>query len=427
MRWLVLLTLACPLLALEPELAAMVDQPTPAKRKNAALKLAKLGEFKVDDWLQAMRRFWPRREAEPGARTEVVALLVEGKVEQTEITVFVPESYTQKRPAAMLLALHGAGADGRDEHRRWQGVAEELGMIVLAPSESGENAGYAFTRRERTASLQALRWARRRFNIDENRIHLTGISRGGHMTWDVGLRHPDLFASLSPMIGGPRLDTRAGQNNLRYVENIRHLPVRDLQGEGDDPRMLFNLRYAFKVLERLGAKDAELITFPGLAHSFDLAAVDWKAFFGGAAREPRPDRVVRLAVDPKEGRAHWAAILAVERDVKESFTPKVRAEEWNALDDAGRRRTIAAAALRRTARLEVAMEAPGVFLAKSRGVRRFRLLLARGMFDPTRPVTVTWNGKTRSKRIQESKRVLLLDFAERFDRRYLPVAEISLP
>ena len=52
--------------------------------------------------------------------------------------------------------------------------------------------------------VDALRWARRTANIDEDAIFLGGASRGGHLTWDVALRWPDVYAGLVPCIGGPR-------------------------------------------------------------------------------------------------------------------------------------------------------------------------------------------------------------------------------
>jgi hypothetical protein len=60
-------------------------------------------------------------------------------------------------------------------------------------------------------------------------------------------------------------------------------------------------------------------------------------------------------------------------------------------------------------------------------VRRFRLLLADGMFVPGERVTVVWNGRTRRKSAEPSKEVALLDFADRFDRTYLPVVEVRIP
>jgi len=427
MRRLLVCFLAAAAFAQESELAAAVDLPTAAERKKAALVLAKNKAVSLEGWLGLMRKFGPRGTRGAGKHTVTVPLSIEGKLEQTEITVYVPGSAKPSKPAPLLLTLHGSGGDGRYEWSRWREIADALGMIVLSPSEAVEASGYAFTRRERTSALATLRWARREFNVDENRIHVTGISRGGHLTWDLGLRHPDRFATLSPMIGGPRLDTRNGQNNLRYLENAAHTPIRDLQGDGDDPRMLFNLRLAFQRLKVFGAKDAELVIFPGMGHAFRMEAVDWKEFFSVRSRDPARPRVVRRSADLREGRAFWVEILAMDRAIKESFMPQVKVAEWNALDDAGKRRYIAAAAEKRTARLEVTRERAGVFSARGTAVRRFRLLLAADMFDPREPLSISWKGRTRTIRARPSKRALLLDFVERFDRTYLPVASVRIP
>ena len=416
--WLLLV-----LLAPEPDLAAVVDLPTARERRTVALGLARREDVTLEALLAAMRRFAPRGAPQAGTTNETVPL----PGAETDITIHVPESYRAGQPAGLILALHGAGGHGPQEAYRWRAVAEELGYLVVAPTEAGENRGYGFTPEERAATLAALRWARRHFDVDENRIHLSGASRGGHLTWDLGLRHPDRWASLSPMIGGPRLEPSRGHNNLRFLENVAHVPIRDLQGEADDKRLLFNLHLAFFKLEKLGAKDAQLVTFPDLGHSYRFEAVEWKAFLGGARREPAPVRVVRLCADAREGRAYWVEILKTKRPVKEAVVPQVKAAVWNAMNDGARRRFLAAEAERRTARLEVEMVEPGVFLAKSTHVGSFRLLLGAEMFDPARPVSLTWNGRAKKRRLKPSKRVLLRDFAERFDRTFLPVAEFKVP
>ena len=416
--WLLLV-----LLAPEPDVAAVVDLPTAKERRVAALELARREDVTLDGLLAAMRAFAPRGAPQVGTANETVPVLGV----ETEITIHIPESYRAAQPAGLILALHGAGGHGPQEAYRWRAVADELGYLVVAPTEAGENRGYGFTEKERAATLAALRWARRYLNVDENRIHLTGASRGGHLTWDLGLRHPDRWASLSPMIGGPRLDPSRGHNNLRFLENVAHLPIRDLQGEGDDKRLLFNLRLAFFKLEKLGARDAQLLTFPELGHSYRFEAVEWKAFLTGARRAPAPARVVRLCADAREGHAYWVEISKTKRPVKEAIVPQVKAAVWNAIDDGARRRFLAAEAERRTARLEVRMVEPGVFVAESTHVGSFRLLLSPEMFHPDRPVKVTWNGRARQRRLKPSKRVLLLDFAERFDRTFLPIAEFKVP
>jgi poly(3-hydroxybutyrate) depolymerase len=424
---LFLLLLAAVAAAQEVDLAAAVDQPTPEARRKAALALARRTDLDLTALLSAMRSLEPKGPASKGTDEVTVPLVVDGTTEETRITVHVPQSYDPKKPAPLILALHGAGGQGSEEADLWHDVADALGMIVVAPTEAGENKGYGFTRKERDEALAALRWARRRFNVDENRIHLSGVSRGGHMTWDIGTRHPDLFATLSPMIGGPRLDTRGGQNNLRYVANVAHLPIRDLQGEEDDKRMLFSLGLAFERLKAAGAPDAQLITFPGVGHGFRFDAVDWGTFLGGARRDPCPGKVLRLCADPKEGRAFWAEVTGVATTVREDFTPQVDAREWAGMDDAAQRRYVADAADKKTARLEAERKGKGDFVVKTEGVRSFRLLLAEDMFDPKEPVKVTWNGRTRTKKVSPSREVLLLDFVERFDRTFLPVAELEIP
>jgi hypothetical protein len=49
------------------------------------------------------------------------------------------------------------------------------------------------------------------------------------------------------------------------------------------------------------------------------------------------------------------------------------------------------------------------------------------MFDPAVPVQVTTNDKLANYEVKPAKLVLLRDFVERFDRTFLPVAEISCP
>jgi len=418
-RALGLLLLAAAASAQEAELHVLVAKPDAAGRRKAARALAAREDVDLETWLAHMRAFRPRGEGRTGTFLE--------RAGTTAIALYVPDRYDPSRPAPLILALHGAGGEGPQEVRRWRPVAEDLGAILAAPTATGENAGYRFTGNERARTLEALRFVRRRFNVDENRIHLAGVSRGGHMTWDLGTRHPDAWASLTPMIGGPRLDVSRGQNNLRYLENVAHVPIRDLQGEGDDPRLLFNLRLAFQKLKEYGARDVALETFPEYGHGFRFDAVDWRTFFARARRDPMPARVVRRTARRGEGRAYWVEILKTKRPTRETFRLQVEASKWAAMDDAARRRFLADEAEKRTARLEVEMRTPGVFVARSTGVSRFRLLLAEGMFDPRSPVRVTWNGRARSRKVAPERSVLLEEFAERFDRTFLPIAEIRIP
>ncbi len=300
-------------------------------------------------------------------------------------------------------------------------------MIVLAPTDRTRDDGYRYSAAERERVLSALRWARRRWNVDENRILGTGISAGGHLLWDLALRRPDLFAGIAPMIGGPRLSNAAGENNARFLENLRRLPIRDLQGARDDPLLLAGLRRAFERLEGWGNGDARLIEFRELGHDFDFAAVDWAAWMGGLRRDPSPAEVVRRAVEPGEARAFGVEALALGKGAKGTFTLKVDAAKWAAMGEEEKREEYAKAVDERTARLVLRRTGPGAYEAEGREVERFRILLRREEFVAGRPVTVDFKGRRVKATVREDVRVLLAEFVERFDRTFLPVAEVRVP
>ena len=50
--------------------------------------------------------------------------------------------------------------------------------------------------------VQSIAEAKRLFNVDEDRIYLTGESMGGWGVWNVAGRHPDIFAAIAPVHGG---------------------------------------------------------------------------------------------------------------------------------------------------------------------------------------------------------------------------------
>jgi hypothetical protein len=229
------------------------------------------------------------------------------------------------------------------------------------------------------------------------------------------------------MIGGPRFQLDHGQNNLRFLENVVSLPIRDLQGAKDDPALVGNVRVAFKKLEKLGAKDAKLFEFPELGHSFEFGAVDWKEFFGSAKRNPIPDRVVLLASKVEGARAFWVEITKLDKSVAEDVVPTVVASKWKGLDESGRRDFLEAEVEKRTARLEVNFAGPNRFSATGDRVLGFRLLLAKSMFDPAKPVQILFGGKLVEKKVVPDAKVLLGDFVERFDTSFLPIAAVDVP
>ena len=339
----------------------------------------------------------------------------------------MPKGYDPARKTPVLVVFHGTGGSGRGQEAMWRKTVDELGMLVLAPSEAGPNEGYLFSKRERDAASGAIRWMKTRFDVDDQRVYATGESRGGHLTWDLALRRPDRFAGIAPLIGCPRWQLNHDQNNMRFLENVVRLPIRDLQGSKDDPGLVQNVRDAFAKLDALHATDAKLIEFPELGHDFELDAVDWNDFFGRGRRNEVPDKVVITACDLDEARAFWAEITAFGKGVSENVRLELHPAEWSKLDAKGQRQSIEDQVEKANARLEVERTAKGRFRASGKGVASFRLLLTAEMFDPKEPVEVEFNGKTSKKKATLDPKLLLGEFAERVDRAFLPVASVEVP
>lgn len=406
-------------------LAHAVDKPTAAQRREAADRLAREPGAKVADWLAACAAFGAFEPRPRGQSQQTVDLHVDGEVEPTEVFLYTPRGYDPSVPAPLLLWGHGAGGSGHGHYQQWQREADELGMFVLCVTEFGAVPGWGSTSRERGSQLAALRWARRQANIDENAIFVGGVSRGGHMTWDLILRHPDVWAGALPVVGGPRMQLGPG-NNLRYLENVVSLPIRDLQGSQDDPLLVLNLRLAFDRLAQWHAPDAVLHEFPDHGHSADYRAVDWLAFFGHR-REPRPARVVRTAALPDEARAAWLEITGFDRRVAVDAAPRVDARRWQRLDDRGRRELLLDELAERTARLAVEDRGGGRFVADGSQVTSFALWLVPEQLGDGGAVEIRWRGRTTRRRCEPDAEVLLRDFVERFDRTFLPVARVAVP
>jgi dienelactone hydrolase len=410
-------------------LAAAVARANPQDRRRAAAALAARSES-IDDWTAVAKSFGNYPKTARGVLRETDRLSTgETSVEQTILT-YIPSNYDPARPAPLLLALHGTAGAGEDMIEMWRPIAERAGCLVVANTEPLAKEGYTFKPEERRAALSSIRRARLQYNIDENRIFCTGVSRGGHLAWDTALRTPDLYAGIFPMIGGPWAIPSGGRANLRYLPSILHLTIRDLQGSKDDPGLVALLRYAFDKLKQQKAVDAELIEFPDLGHSFQLGAVDWIDLIQKKTRNPMPGSVVVTTSGKHDSsRAFWAEILTVTKDVQEEFTPKLNqadAAKVNAMDAQTRSRWWCEQAEKHTAKLEVSMTAPGQFVAKGTGVGQFRILLALSMFEPGKPVRVQYNGKTKTVVVKPEKKILLEEFCERFDRTFLPVAEVRV-
>ena len=107
----------------------------------------------------------------------------------------------------LILQLHGDTGTGlyMDGHTNLRALGNQNGYVVIAPTGPPFGAPYpgsTWTTAEDPKLLAMTRLFASVFRIDSKRIHLTGFSRGGFVTWRLLCDASDLFASVAPAAAG---------------------------------------------------------------------------------------------------------------------------------------------------------------------------------------------------------------------------------
>ena len=139
--------------------------------------------------------------------------------------ILAPREYDPRNPAPLVIALHGYGDHGENYPELWGGAAGELGAILAVPfglRVVGKGRAWGDIDETETIVMLTLEQVQKRFEIDAERIVLTGFSQGGFMAMALGTKHPDVFAGVIPMAGG-------------YIPDIDAPPT----ANGEDPSFYF--------------------------------------------------------------------------------------------------------------------------------------------------------------------------------------------
>lgn len=204
-----------------------------------------------------------------------------------------------KTKPALFLSLHGAGVEAINQaqaygHKNW-------GYIVSPTNR--RPYGYNWENWGRLDALEVLDIAKEKFNIDENRVYLTGHSMGGHGTWHLGVNYPDKFGAIAPSAGWisiwsyrikPQHDSTVTEKMLlrsakhsdtySFSENLRPNGIYIIHGDADDN---VPLQQAESMIENLSKfhKDFVYHFEPGAGHWWDNSdepgadCVDWQPMF----------------------------------------------------------------------------------------------------------------------------------------------------
>ncbi|MGH6998060.1 MAG: hypothetical protein ACREEO_07685, partial [Phenylobacterium sp.] len=178
-------------------------------------------------------------------------------------SLYVPEYYSPDRAWPLVVALHGGSGNGRAFLWSWLRAARSHGAIVVAPTAIGQTWALSGPDLDTPNLARILSEIGARWNLDRERLLLTGLSDGGTFSYVSGLEPASPFTHLAPVSAAfhPMLAQMAEPDRLRG------LPIQVVHGALDWMFPVDMARDAVRALEDAGA-DVAYREIDDLAHTY---------------------------------------------------------------------------------------------------------------------------------------------------------------
>jgi len=200
--------------------------------------------------------------------------------------VYIPEDYDDSKSYPLLLFLHGAGERGsdnkaqlyRDVFQSWlPDTSTPLAQAIVVFPQCPTNEQWVDTpwaegsysvdevreSKQAEAALDILYEVVDAYNVDENRIYVSGISMGGFGTWDLLMRHGEIFAAAIPICGGA---------DPSQAELLTDIPIWTFHGSADSVVPVSGTREIYESIIEAGGEKIEYTEYEGMDHNVWTAA-----------------------------------------------------------------------------------------------------------------------------------------------------------
>jgi phospholipase/carboxylesterase len=194
-------------------------------------------------------------------------------------SLYVPEYYTPDRAWPLVMALHGGSGNGRGFLWSWLRDARSRGAILVAPTATGDASNkttWALMGDDTdTPNLaRILDSVRSRWNIDAQRMLLTGMSDGGTFCYVTGFESTSPFTHLAPVSA----TFHPLMVEMADAERLRGLPIHIVHGRLD---WMFPVQVARQTRQALSAAGADVTyrELDDLSHTYpreiNAEILDW--------------------------------------------------------------------------------------------------------------------------------------------------------
>ena len=197
-----------------------------------------------------------------------------------DFTVQTPRDYSADRKRfPLIIFLHGSGECGRDlskveKHSLLKITSQQADFpfVIVAPQMPAYDGWWS------VESLDALLdHVLATYDVDPDRVYLTGISLGAYGVWDWACHRPQAFAAIVPI---------AGEGNDDWAGKLKNVPVWAFHGANDKAVSPAEEQRMVNAVNKAGGS-AKLTLYPDLGHNAWYRAYNDPALFGWLLAHPR--------------------------------------------------------------------------------------------------------------------------------------------
>lgn len=340
--------------------------------------------------------------------------------------VVVPEDYSPISKYPVQVYLHGA-VSNMDPDFLYRYTVDTLSQQLLKSKSimifpTGWYLSPWWSELQFNNIKYLVSWVKAHYNVDENRIRLSGVSDGGIGSYYLANGDQTLWASLTPFIGSIRVLNKIGGREV-YLNNFRNSNLMIVNTSKDQT---FNIGLERPYIESLRQinKHASFIEVDSSGHSMGWYPVlkdTINNFVANNPREPYPDHLSWQTDNVlKYNRFRYLIIEKLGKtkasgSAKDTNNIRVHGKEEPAF---GRSKSSGMVDLQKEG---------NVVRVNTSGVKRYKLLLSTQHFDFQEPIVIYTNDvKSYEGRVTPDVKTLLKWNLEDNDREMLFGAELSI-
>jgi dienelactone hydrolase len=253
---------------------------------------------------------------------------------------------------------------------------------------------------------------KRKYNVDESHVYITGISDGGTGVYYLAMRAATMWAACMPLNGHPLVlaNPSVGADGELFVTNLANCPMYIVNGGRDPLYPAASVAPLIKMMKQASV-GLEFHVHPEAGHNTSWWPVERPLYEKYLAANPRAAYAERLSWETERtdryNRISWLTIDALGKRPSD-----VSLEDVNSFEEEPGVKTPLYHRGRPSGRVDITRRGNN-FDAKTRGVQKFTVLLSPDMIDFAKPVQVTVNGKTAFEGLVKKDVATLVTWAAR--------------